>query len=216
MSYFQARSDLEFIRQFRADVLQLWELEDQAAEETKLPRSLLPRALQQAVQAEASKIAGYQEARDRVNMGVLRAIDIARRLGVPVDFQSIPPPAVGGVIIPVNKFYAVLDDHSHDGVMRQQVWDALTQAVGQCEAEVARQFRRLVNPLYWIRELLVFVIRIPFMLIQASGFDVSKVENHFLAKAIKLVELVLILYVLARLGAESEQFQKILMKLFSE
>jgi hypothetical protein len=42
------------------------------------------------------------------------------------------------------------------------------------------------------------------MIIEATGFDVSKVEDHFLAKLFKLIEVIVIFYVLIRLGAGKE------------
>jgi hypothetical protein len=117
-------------------------------------------------------------------------------------------------IITLSLFRAIICDTSYTGVNRQLIYDALNQTIGECEARVAVEFRRLINPLYWIKEVLVLVIRIPFILIEASGFDVSKVEDHLLAKAFKLLEVVAIIYILIRLGLTKEQLQQVLMTLF--
>jgi hypothetical protein len=167
-------------------------------------------------QQETSKSKGYQQIRESVARGTLRAIHIARQMGVPLDMRSYPAPAVGGPIIPVNLFDAVLHDTSWGGVHKQWILDGLDQTVGACEERAKAEFRRLVNPFYWILEVLRFIIRIPFVLIEASGFNVSKVEDHLLAKAFKLLEIVAIIYILLRLGINQEQLQQFLKALFSK
>jgi len=216
MGYLQARSDLQFIKEFKGAVLRLWEFEKKASETLHGSYHPLAGEYQTALQSEASEIAGYQQAREQVARGIYRAIRIAQRLGVVIDIKSIPPMAVGGAIVPVNLFYAILKDTSYGGVTQQWIYDAMNQTVGACEARLDVEFRHLINPLYWLKAILVFSIGIPFMLIEASGFDVSKVEDHFLAKLFKLVEVGVIIYVLIRLGITKDQLQEILIRLFSK
>jgi len=140
---------------------------------------------------------------------------IATRFGIPIIFESYPAPAVGGPVIRQGIFSAILQDMSHGGqVTNQMIFDALNQTIGECKAEVASEFKHLINPLYWIKEIIVMIIRIPFIIVQASGFDVSKVEDHFLAKAFKLLEIIVIIYILVRLGIAKESINEILLKLF--
>jgi hypothetical protein len=63
--------------------------------------------------------------------------------------------------------------------------------------------------------MLIFIIRIPFLLIKASGFDVSKVEDHFLAKVFKLTEIAVIVYTLIRLGLTQQELRDFLIGVFS-
>jgi len=203
------------MRNFHQSVVELWQFEKEAAKNIDFSGYRSKRDYQTALQAEASKMSGYQEVRRRVAKGVLRAERIASRLGVPIIFTSFPAPAVGGPIIEQKVFSAILKDMSHGGLIdNQSIYDSLNQTIGECEAMVSVEFRRLINPLYWIKELIVAIIRIPFMLIEASGFDVSKVEDHFIGRFFKLLEIGLILYVLLRLGIGKESIQQILIKLF--
>ena len=80
--------------------------------------------------------------------------------------------------------------------------DAMNQTLGQLAEDEKREFRRLINPAWWVFEVLRFVIRIPFLLISLSGFDVNKVEVQLLAKVFKLAEIAFIVFVLLRLGFE--------------
>jgi hypothetical protein len=154
VTYFEARSNLKFVRRFRASVLNLWRAESASG---------------------GRNGAEYQAARDEVSRGVLRAIELARRFGVPCAYRSFPAPAVGGAIFDVNLFQAILYDPSHGGIPRHLINDAMVQLEGAAADELSSEKHRLLNPLNWIKESLVFVIRIPFMIIDASGFHVSKV-----------------------------------------
>jgi len=221
MSYLQAKSDLHFMLEFRQAVLELWRLEDEAVGKSGSldsfsSRHLRPIEVQEIVQSKARQIPGYQQARESVVKGILRANRIASKLRVPVEIRSFPMPALAGSapILELSCFDAVIRDISYNGVNRPLVDDALNQTIGECEARVMAEFRHLINPLYWIKELLVFIIRIPFILIEASGFDVSKVEDHLLAKVFKLIEIGAIIYILVRLGLTKDQLQQALMALF--
>ena len=224
MSYIQARSDLRFMQEFREAVLELWQFEDQAIERLKSQGASLssrdrkPEERQKLIQSEASKTRDYQQARDQVVKGVLRANRIASRLGVPAELECFPMPAMSGrmPIIQLSCFDAIIRDISYQGVGRQEIYDVLNQTIGECEARVALELRHLINPLYWIKELLVLVIRIPFLLVEASGFDVSKVEDRFLAKAFKLFEIAAIVYILVRLGLTQQDLKDFLMAVFSK
>lgn len=212
MGYFEAKSDLQFIREYITEVTQLWRLEDAASGQANTAYLWTPRERKQAIQAAAAQSGDYRTVREAVARGQLRAMRLARRHGIPCDFQSFPAPAVGGPILPVNLFQAILFDPSHGGISRQVIYDALIQLEGAAEQNVALERRRLINPVYWLKELLIFTIRIPFLLIEASGFDVGKVEDHFLAKAFKLIEIAAIVYVLYRLGLDRAGFRELLLK----
>lgn len=217
MSYLQARSDLIFMLSFKKAILQLWKIEGEADKAFGRTKSFFDtkQERQYAIQVKATEInENYQDIRELVSKGVGRASRIAIKLGVPIIATSYPAPAVGGPVISIGLFYAILKDTSHGGIDKQQIYDALNQTIGECEARLSIEKRRLINPLYWIKELIVAVIRIPFMLIEASGFDVSKVEDHLFSKIFKILEIVIIVYILFWLGIGKENIQQFMMKLF--
>jgi len=215
MSYLQAKSDLKFIKDFKQDVSKLWRIENQTTKKIRDGEFDSDDEYQTVLQAIASEVEGYTDVRNRVAKGVLCANRIATRLGVPIICQSHPAPAVGGPVIQQSFFSAILRDMTHGAqIDRQMIKDVMNQTIGECEARLSVEKRHLINPLYWIKELVVTMIRIPFMLIEASGFDVSKVEDHFLGRIFKLFEIGIILYVLIKLGFEKETLQQFLLKLF--
>ena len=210
MSYFQAKEDLEFIHEFAKAVAELWKIEDEAAKSIR-PPGLSPPSLgeiRRLSQVEAGKRKDYQRVRAQVAQGVLRAKRIADRLGLLGVYESYPMPAVGGPVIPVTLFDAILYDPTYNGVPRQLIIDALNQTLGASQERVAVEYRHLKNPIYWMKEVLVFIIRIPFIIIEASGFDVSKVEDHFLGRAFKLFEIIVLIAILVWLGLSKDELRQ--------
>ena len=203
MGYFRVKSDLKFMKGFLFSVRLLWEFEEKARKQINWSGWIgTPADGMSLVQSVAGKMDGYEEQRENVARKIPQAIEIARRYRVPIDLQSFPPAIVGGPVIPVNMFRAILTDDSWGHIPNKRITDAINESIGQLETDEKREFRRLINPAWWVFEAFRFVIRIPFTLISLSGFDVSKFEDHVLAKLFKLVEIAVILFVLLRLGLE--------------
>jgi len=204
MQYFQAKSDLTFIGKFRDDVLELGRMESSVRHELQGYGGFglsVPSEYQKAIQRVANtQVEGYQDVRERVSKGVVRAIRIANKLRIPTDVRSIPAPMVGGAIIPQNILMAAIKDSSHGGIEKQLILDTMNMIEGACESRVETEWKRLLNPLNWVKAILAFILRIPFMLIEATGFDVHKVEDHLFAKLFKVTEIILIIYILLRFG----------------
>jgi hypothetical protein len=200
INWLQAKGDLDDLLAYRDALVQLWQLEDMAPSPESEWRYISRSERQQMVQQDATMMSPdkYQIARAQVARTVLKAEGVAARLGVPIMVVSLPPPAVGGYKITASLFSTPLRDPTHGGVDRQSVVDAVNQAIGAAEDQVKTEFRRLLNPFNWIWSLLSFVLSIPFRLIDATGFDADKVEEHVLGKGLKLAELLLILYLVSK------------------
>lgn len=219
MDYFRVKSDLRFMKGFLVSVRLLWEFEARASKQINWSGRIgTPSEAKALVQSVAQKMEGegYEEQRENVARKIPQAMEIARRYRVPIDLQSFPPAVVGGPVIPVNMFRAILTDDSWGRIPNQRVLDAINETIGQLEADKKREFRRLVNPAWWVFEAFKFVIRIPFMLISLSGFDVNKVEDHLLAKVFKLAEIAFIVFVLLRLGFERTKILEAVVGLFGK
>ena len=59
-----------------------------------------------------------------------------------------------------------------------------------------------LNPAWWLWAAASFVLRIPFIVVSATGFDTEKFEAELWGKLLKVLEVVLIAYLLARLGLQ--------------
>ncbi|MGB8656298.1 MAG: hypothetical protein WCE90_00755 [Candidatus Zixiibacteriota bacterium] len=213
MGYWKAKRELNLMNEFRAQVLKLWEIENSVLKELPETVTIFKDERESAILHESSKNPNYQTIREWISKNVLEVCRIARKRGAPVDLQSVPPPAVGGAIVPVNLFYAVLKDTSHGGVSKQWIYDTINNTIGACEKTVKREYRNLFNPFHWLGSLLVFILRIPFMIIAASGFSVEKVEDHFWGKLFKLIEIIVILYILFKLGFSRSELRDFISRL---
>lgn len=215
LAWRRAKADVSVVQKYRDDVFELWRMEGIAAD--SMTGSMVGwggnTEYQSALQRKASLDPHYQVVRDRVARATNRMKRIARQNGVPVDLKSFPPPAVGGPVIPINYFDAVLFDHSYGGVSNQWIVDALNQTMGESVERVDKEFWKLLNPLQWAKDLLVSVLRIPFLLIESTGFDVAKVEEHLFGKLFKFAELGVLLWIAFRLGFDREQIKALFEKL---
>jgi hypothetical protein len=90
---------------------------------------------------------------------------------------SYAAPAVGGAVLRFPVLEAILNDPSHgDGVDKQVFVDLLNRMVGAASDKVEAERRHLVNPAWWLWSLVSFILRIPFILINATGLRTAKFE----------------------------------------
>lgn len=200
MIYFKAKSDLRFVRDFGQAVKELLALEEEAAKHFSHSTGFFgPTDFQAAVQQKATELyPNYQSIRTRVARSSMRIVKLADKYGIPIRMQSCPPPMVGGVIIPVNVVTAILHDTSYDGIGHQVIIDTVERLEGAVDADAGEQFWKLINPIFWARELIIFALRIPFMLLEATGFDVRKIEDQLWGRVIKTVEVFFWAYLISR------------------
>jgi hypothetical protein len=104
-------------------------------------------------------------------------------IGESTSMYYSPPPMVGGfagtIDMLTDAFNPIFDVQSID----QQIIDLLNRGVGRYNYAIENRWKRWMNPLYWIGEL----IRVPFYLAKWSGFNGQKAERSFLGKAYKLI-----------------------------
>jgi hypothetical protein len=216
MPYFVAKRDLDFAKAFRDSVHQLWAMEQRAAlavaSRTGMFDTQTPTRQRAEIREEANHIPEYPGVRVLVARGVPRAIRLCFKHSVPITGQSFPPALMSGPVIPVNFMMVILDDNSWGGIDHNLIEDRLNQLIGNCEEAVTTAKWRLVNPLYWFYEALAFVLRIPFRLIELTGFNVNKIEDALIGKFFMFAELLCLIYLLVRLGATNEELRKFLSK----
>jgi hypothetical protein len=187
---------------FRADVYELYVHEGKAAKELRERGDYIPQhEWRKAVKlgANSNDPTGYQAVRQRLAVGMSRAVRIGRSLGVPADLRSFPPPAIGGAIIDVNIFEATLDDPSWGGVDQQHTVDTLNRVVGACEDRVRVERRHALNPAWWLWSLVSLILRIPFILASATRLRVESFEASIGGIVVKVVEAVAIAFILTKL-----------------
>ncbi len=155
------------MRLFQRDVEELWRREDyNAAWKHPDPRWLGERPRLQDDEE-------YQQVRQRVAKGIMRAERISSRLRVPVMITSPPPAVIAGSAptIRTSMFEAILTDRTYRRIPRQEIKDDLNRAVGAVEDEVKAEWRHVWNPLWWL-------LHGPFMLLRSAGLDTERVERR--------------------------------------
>ena len=189
MIYFHAKRNLEEAISFSESVNSFWELEDLRYEKQR-----------QRNQWKDEDEKEYQVLRAEIARKTPRIARLARSNGVHADLQSYPAPAVGGPVIPVNLFYAILNDDSHGGVDRQRIVDTINELVGQLDDRKKREFSAAINPFHWLGVLIELLLSLPFWLISKTGFDVSKIEDNLWGKLFKIVEVAALGYLAIKYG----------------
>jgi hypothetical protein len=97
-----------------------------------------------------------------------------------------PPPIAGGYAQNLDVILNAFDLYSFQ-IPSQKVFDCTDVAVGAYERECQRLLRQSFNPFYWLGMLVVWVLRLPFKLLAAVGFDVTKAEQSVFGKIVKLI-----------------------------
>ncbi len=208
MIYFDAKQDLEFIRQFKKDAVEMIEIENNV--QTGRSVMLSPSEYRSMRKDKASENPKYQEIRDRVAKDAIHAVGLAQKAGIPIIMHSYPAPAIGGPVIPINLFLAILNDTSHGGVEPRYIIDALNQTIGQYERIVERQFRQMINPFYWVKLVALHIIRLPHTVLSFSGFDVAKIEQELWAKLLNLIWIVAVIWILISFGFDLQQILSVI------
>lgn len=196
MIYFGTKNDLAKVLEFVPIVNEYWEVE--ASLNSRTARN------------NDEQLERYASLREAIARKTPNIIHISRRAGIPSVLQSYPAPAVGGPVIPVNIYESILQDDSHGGIPNQRKLDTLNKLIGQLEGKIDFEFKKIINPLFWLGLAIEKVLRIPFWLLSKTGFEIGKIEDHFLGKAFKLVEIIVLLYISIRLGVPDEWVTAIL------
>lgn len=184
MIYFNTKKNKQTVEAFLLLVEEFWNVERKI--EVRKPHN--------------SDLERYQELRESIARKIPSIINISSSLGVSAILNSYPPVAIGGPVIQVNIYESILQDDSHGHITEQRKRDTLNNLIGELEIKIDFEYWKVINPFFWLGLLLTKVLRIPFWLMSKTGFEISKLEDHFLGKIFKLIEIAVLLYLSLRLG----------------
>ena len=133
----------------------------------------------------------------RVRMKIAQLLPLVQRaasyLGVPYTAKSIPPAAIGGVIVPVDLFQSVIDpQQGYEIVDRKHILDTINVAKSLAAERKRKELVYMLLPWNWIIEICAFIIRIPFLILRRAGLP-PKVEENIIAHAIKIVATIILI-----------------------
>ena len=148
MIYFKTKSDLQFMEEFKANVLRLFEMKAEVKKNFKPSVYIMGKDYHDAVLNKATESNEGKILREKLAQEIPKAIEIAYRNGVSIDYKSLPAPAIGGAIIPVNIFYAILEDTSYDGIDERWIVDKINETIGQLKRRLQNKYFKLINPFF--------------------------------------------------------------------
>ena len=125
----------------------------------------------------------------------------ANRLGVSVIAHSYPAPIVGGPVIPVNILYAAVDNNEgHTPIPKQRILDTIDRCLAQAVAVKKQLFKhQLINPVWWVTEIIAYVLRIPFLILRRAGVP-AKVEESLWGNIFKVMFFIFMVWLSLRYG----------------
>lgn len=103
----------------------------------------------------------------------------ANALGLNVMAHSYPAPMIGGPVIPVNYLYAAVDpDQGHSRLAERDVLDTINRCLATATATRKKLFwTQLLNPVWWVTEIIAYVLRVPFVILRRAGLPASVEES---------------------------------------
>ena len=209
MIYFKIKSELQELKDFREDVVNFWKIRGELGlVDLDRIHSHLRKAEQHAFQKSNIKnrpkeYKSYEVSRGGISKSLPKVVKISRKLGINTEVSSVPPPALGGIIISQNIFMAIIKDSTYGGIDKQLILDTIDMTIGECERRINDEFYKLINPFYWLLSLIKFIIRIPFLILEASGFNGEKIEENYFGKIIKLLSILIYIILLSYFGFKS-------------
>lgn len=125
----------------------------------------------------------------------------AKRLGIVVSGESYPAPAVGGPVVPINFLYAVIEpDQGHNYISEQAALDRIEVAISMAKAlKEEWLWRQALNPVWYLIEVVAYVLRIPFLILRRAGIP-ERVEESVWGHAIKVIFFIILVVLSARFG----------------
>lgn len=124
--------------------------------------------------------------RQKINLRTRHIQQIIIESGIVPILEYSPPPASGvffqkniDIISNIFKLERLQIPYTH-------IFDFIDQSIGIYENDRRASIIRTFNPIFWIKELLDFIVGIPFYFLKKSGFN-SNLEEAFLAKIAKFI-----------------------------
>ena len=122
--------------------------------------------------------------RFEMNMAINRVKKIVHATEVSTRITRMPAPAIGGHILT----FDLLDDLFNLGrydIQPSYLIDMLERSIGVYEDDRSRALWRTINPLWWLKRLLVGIGRFPFFVLASMGFKLERLEHSLIGRLIK-------------------------------
>lgn len=150
------------------------------------------------------------QARSIINQKVPLAHKLISGTGIDTRILYSPPPMIGGYRQNVDVLANIFNLRTYS-ISPITVLDLVDRAIGVYVHDQNSALIRTFNPLFWIGELLDFIISLPFKLLRRAGIPTQKIEESYFVKIAKVM-----LYVVSLLaGLEELGWIKIISSYFA-
>lgn len=188
MNYFRANKYVKLFEEFKILTHEYWsKLPEQHSDYMDMPIKYEETNESFAIRAQIARLLPHIE-------------EAASTLGISYIMKSYPPPAVGGVVVPVNVYESVIKPQIGWAVLdRKTIIDTLIQSISVAEAARRNALIHMLLPWNWIIDLCAFVIRVPFIILRRAGLP-SQVEDNIISHALKIIAIIILISWLAYKG----------------
>lgn len=163
-----------------------------------------PHDMFKRIREESSRSdAGYADLRAEYARMIQRANGICDHENIAWHRQGRAAPLEGGLAFQGSIFELPLNRPSDLMDIDVDVRDTANQCIGALEHRMRRELKQLINPIYWIRIAAVFVVRLPYTILELSGFDVEVIQQHLIARLFQLLYVIALILILLRFGLTS-------------
>jgi len=208
MIYFETKSDIDHLQELLGLFENIRKIEKDVREDLREDGAqyLSPHGMFKHIREEAAKRDDrYSELRQDFARMIPRANQICEAHSIAWHRSGRAAPMEGGLPFEGSIFEMVLDRPSDIVDIDNDVRDTINKCLGALKEQLSREFRQLINPIHWVSRILIFLIQLPYKLIEISGFDMEKIQDHFLGKLAQLLYVIALILFLVWLGIESVQ-----------
>ena len=168
MLYWECKKRLERLKEFRALITEYFQTVGRMSGSGRL------------VPNEASV-----PIRKEINERMKDVLDSCHLVREDMTVFYSPPPLLGGYQGRLNLLLELFElrDSYHLPIARAT--DGLDRVIGEYERKAKWLFRQIFNPFFWLHWGFVKIVRLPFQILGAAGFDSARLENSLAGKIVK-------------------------------
>ncbi len=126
------------------------------------------------------------QVRSIINQKVPLAHKLISATGIDTKILYSPPPMIGGYRQNIDVLANIFNLRTYS-ISPVTVLDLVDRAIGVYVHDETSSLIRTLNPLFWLGELLDFIISLPFRLLRRAGIPTQKIEESYFVKIAKVM-----------------------------
>lgn len=139
--------------------------------------------------------------REQLARGLPRAKRLANEFSVPVIAVD---PSTGGQY---HAYSTILNDDGRGFIQDRQKLDLLNEVIGACQELERKELFQLLNPISWATNSITKILRVPFWVLETSGFKTESFEKSLAGSVLRLFEILAIIALLLYFGFNESELK---------